>query len=136
MTVLNKVRSYFSLWMVGRNGYDGLNYTLLVCFLLSTVLTGALSWGLLSLFSTVLFCVIVFRFASKDLAARRQENRIFQRYTSGFTHKVKEELAVLRDREHSYFRCPECNHRLRVPKGKGLLKVTCSSCYHVFHKKS
>lgn len=28
--------------------------------------------------------------------------------------------------------CPECKARMRVPKGKGKIKITCSKCNHVF----
>lgn len=28
--------------------------------------------------------------------------------------------------------CPECKARMRVPKGKGKIKITCSKCKHVF----
>ena len=30
--------------------------------------------------------------------------------------------------DYSVVNCPKCNSRLRVPKGKGKIKVTCTKC--------
>jgi len=32
--------------------------------------------------------------------------------------------------------CPDCKHRMRVPKGVGKIKVKCSQCGHAFIKET
>ena len=39
-------------------------------------------------------------------------------------------------RQYKYFICPQCTQRLRVPRGKGRLRVTCTRCGNVFITKS
>lgn len=39
-------------------------------------------------------------------------------------------------RQYKYFICPQCAQRLRVPRGKGRLRVTCTRCGYVFETKS
>ncbi len=39
-------------------------------------------------------------------------------------------------RQYKYFICPQCAQRLRVPRGKGRLRVTCTRCGHKFETKS
>ena len=37
---------------------------------------------------------------------------------------------------HRYFRCPQCRATVRVPKGKGQIRITCPHCKHQFIKKT
>lgn len=39
-------------------------------------------------------------------------------------------------RQYKYFICPQCAQRLRVPRGKGRLRVTCTRCGNMFEIKS
>jgi glutaredoxin 3 len=34
--------------------------------------------------------------------------------------------------DYRIVQCPSCQARMRVPKGKGKIKVTCSRCQHQF----
>ena len=45
-------------------------------------------------------------------------------------------VTVFRDKEHRYFRCPNCGQYLRVPRGKGKINVTCRNCGASFEEKS
>lgn len=36
--------------------------------------------------------------------------------------------------DYSVISCPECNSRLRIPKGKGKIKITCSKCKQAFEQ--
>ena len=42
-----------------------------------------------------------------------------------------------RDRKnYSYFSCPSCRTLVRVPKGKGNIRITCPKCGETFVRKS
>ena len=40
------------------------------------------------------------------------------------------------DAEHRIFRCPKCDQRVRVPRGRGKISITCPKCGHEFIKRS
>ena len=88
-----------------------------------------LSWALL-IYS-------LFRTFSKRTQARAAENyRYFvcKNKVLGWFRRGK---ARWQDRKtHRYFRCPQCRATVRVPKGKGKIRITCPKCRHQFVKKS
>ena len=43
---------------------------------------------------------------------------------------------IRRDKEHRYFKCPNCGQQLRVPRGKGKITVTCRGCGASFQEKA
>ena len=40
------------------------------------------------------------------------------------------------DAEHRIFRCPKCSQRVRVPRGRGMIEITCPRCSNTFRKRS
>lgn len=40
------------------------------------------------------------------------------------------------DKDHRIFRCPNCDQRVRVPRGRGKIEITCPRCSHRFVKRS
>lgn len=40
------------------------------------------------------------------------------------------------DKEHRIFRCPKCSQRVRVPRGRGMIEITCPRCGSTFRKCS
>ena len=40
------------------------------------------------------------------------------------------------DKEHRIFRCPKCDKRVRVPRGRGKIEITCPHCGNKFIKRS
>lgn len=51
-------------------------------------------------------------------------------------HKARKNPTWSEIRQYKYFMCPQCAQRLRVPRGKGKLRVTCTHCGNVFETKS
>jgi len=39
-------------------------------------------------------------------------------------------------KQYKYLICPQCTQRLRVPRGKGKIRVTCTNCGNVFETRS
>ena len=40
------------------------------------------------------------------------------------------------DKDHKYFKCPNCGQKLRAPRGVGRFRVTCRSCGVSFEENS
>lgn len=130
------MRNRFYRFMYGRNGTDALArlFTLaaLVLIVLSIIFNriyapvGTLLW-VLAIVSLVYSYVRTF---SKQLDKRRAENarylawknRLHTRRTQGYDYK--------------FFKCPQCKTSMRVPKGKGKIRVTCHKCGNIFMTKS
>ena len=49
--------------------------------------------------------------------------------------KKKQEYASQR-KDYRFFKCPTCKQKVRVPKGKGKIKIHCPRCHNDFIKKS
>ena len=134
-------------FMEGRYGADELNRFLTVCgwvlLLIGFVLSGidskvALIVG--SVLVTLSWAALIyslFRTFSKRTQERASENYkyfVCKNKVLGWFRRLK---ARWQDRKtHRYFRCPQCKATVRVPRGKGKIRITCPKCKHQFVKKS
>ena len=129
-------RQKLQQFMIGRYGVDQLGIFLTVTALICSLLASLLGLGILSVLATVLLVYSIFRMYSRNITARFQENQKFMPYwqkISRFFIKIKHWFQQLqtkwRDRKtHRYFTCPTCQQTLRVPKGKGKIKISCPKC--------
>ena len=51
-------------------------------------------------------------------------------------HKARKNPTWSEIKHYKYLICPQCTQRLRVPRGKGRLRVTCTRCGNKFEAKS
>ena len=124
-------------FMYGRYGNDTLNRVLFVAAILLMLLTWIPrlwwmvfpSWGLL-LWAT-------FRCYSRNLTKRRGELAAWTSFWGRIRGFFLLQGSRWRDRKtHRYFKCKQCRVTLRVPKGKGMIDVTCPKCGSVTVKKT
>lgn len=127
---------FFSRFMYGRYGNDKLNVFLVL------VLIGM---GIISLFSNsyilialqfIVLALFLLRFLSKNTYKRRSENEKFLKLSAPVVRFFKSKIRQLKDKDNKYFKCPKCSAKLRVPKNKGKITVTCPVCRHKFDKKT
>jgi len=126
--------------MAGRNGNDQLNVFLLIVDVAMLVLGSIISRGRGSLLHTLaiaLLFVIYFRMFSRNVYKRREENGKYLRikYNAEAAMRVRKERWVQR-KEYKFFTCPSCKAALRVPRGRGKLKIVCRKCGTSFFGKS
>jgi V/A-type H+-transporting ATPase subunit E len=51
--------------------------------------------------------------------------------------KIKKKQEYARQlKDYRFFKCPTCQQKVRVPKGKGKIKIHCPRCHNDFIKKS
>lgn len=142
-------------FMQGRYGVDefgrfltGVAFVWIVIELLSrNRIFGILFW------LTIIY--LYYRMLSRDYGKRQQENSRFlaQRYrlqsawnrrfhTSGYRGgslsgrwaKFKYELT--QKKAYHIYKCPGCKQKIRIPRGKGKIVVTCPKCRTEFMKRS
>ncbi|MDN6639567.1 MAG: hypothetical protein L0L10_02170 [Tetragenococcus sp.] len=124
-------------FMRGRYGvFDPLNKMLLILTAILLILNLFTAIPLLGLLPLLLLVLVYYRFFSKRIYVRSNENQKYLRWQNKVKNffKLKKE-AVQNRKTYAYFHCPHCKKALRAPKGKGKIKVTCSQCQQQFTKK-
>ena len=127
-------------FMAGRNGNDELNRFLLAVDMVLILLSVIFSRGvgrILAPIALVLLGFTYYRMLSRDLIRRSDENaryfRIRERVLSAL--RVRKEQWVQR-KDYKFFVCPACKATMRVPKGRGKIKIVCRKCGNSFMGKS
>ena len=122
--------------MYGRYGADQLSWFLLIVYVALSILSGLPHLGLLSWVAMLVLVWSFFRMFSRRYDRRRAENARFLAMAGPALPWLKMRRTILRDRDHRYFRCPNCGQYMRVPRGKGRITVNCRSCGVSFEEKS
>ena len=130
------IRNAIQRFMYGRYGKDQLNTVLLIVSVTCYVLCFLTGFDLLYWVSFVSIAIALFRTFSRNPVRRRAENAKFLKIAGPALQWVRLRRTIHRDKEHCYFKCPNCGQQLRVPRGKGKITVTCRSCGAVFEEKS
>ena len=135
------MRERFARFMAGRNGNDQLNLFLLgVAVVLAVISAFFRSGGFGSFLSVVvlaLLAYVYFRMLSRNVDKRREENGKFMRFRynmEGRLRAAKERWVQRKD--YKFFSCPSCHTNLRVPRGKGKIKIVCRKCGTSFMGRS
>lgn len=124
--MFQRMRDSLARFMMGRNGMDTLNWVLWVVAIVMEIVGTIAGIEALSMISMVPLYVVLFRIFSRNLEKRQAENLALTQF-----------VARLKGRKtHCYFRCPGCKTQVRVPKGKGKIKITCPACRNTFVKKT
>jgi len=120
--------------MAGRNGMDRLSFILIIFFLILYPIKYIWILG------AVFLGIALFRIFSKDIGRRKLEldkyNQmtykqfmVLNKYFSPVFKKLKIFSYRTKERKnYKYLKCSNCKETLKVPKGKGNIKVTCPKC--------
>ena len=130
------IRNAIRRFMYGRYGNDQLNLFLVVLYLALYLLFAATRFVPLYWLTVVLIITALFRTLSRNLTRRREENAKFLRLIDPAVRWMRLRRPIRRDKEHRYFKCPNCGQMLRVPRGKGKITVTCRGCGASFQENS
>ena len=127
-------------FMAGRNGNDALNRFLLAIDLVLLVLSAIFAKSLGRLLYPLLLILLVFtyyRMLSRNLYKRQRENAWYYQKRSRFLGSLRliKERWVQR-KDYCFFACPSCKTVLRVPRGRGRIKIVCRKCGTSFVRKS
>ena len=129
---MNLIQRFF----YGRYGWDALNLFLAGLSLVLYLVDIFVRTPVLYLLYTLLLILALFRMLSRNFARRRAENAKFLVVAGPVIRWVKLRRTIHRDKEHRYFKCPNCGQQLRVPRGKGKITITCRNCGVSFEEKT
>ncbi len=126
--------------MYGRYGQDQLNMFLLAVALVSMLLGTILRGGVGSFLNGAALALLIlswFRMLSRNLTRRQAENAQYlrRRYqVTGWFRRLKTRWDQRKD--YRFYACPSCHTTLRVPKGRGKIRIVCRKCGTSFTRKS
>ena len=150
-------------FMYGRYGMDKLNFVLLIIGvainLLTSIIGRFLIWMMYGWVYTIIWLIgilplvfALYRALSRNIHARQKELYRYQRFEQwvkrlfgrGSYHKSNGRSSTVytsgkevKDRKnYKYFQCPSCRQKIRVPKGRGKIRIHCPKCGHDFEKKT
>ena len=136
-SMMYQMRNKFQRFMIGRYGADEfarfISTMIMVCLVLSIFTKGRLFYWI----GILLIIYSYFRMFSKNISARYAENQKFLNVRYKAVAKwnlTKKHLAE--SKTHRFFKCPQCKQKVRVPKGRGKICITCPKCKKEFVKKS
>ena len=126
--------------MAGRYGADQfgrfLSGAALVLLIVNLFVRGVVGQILYFLVLAVLVYNI-FRMFSKNTAARYKENVTYLKVKNrvvGWYANLRRRIRE--SKTHRFYKCPTCKTTVRVPKGKGKIRITCPKCGASFVRKS
>lgn len=123
-------------FMWGRYGIDRLNRILLACAFIFLILSMS-GVGIFYAAATVIMVYAYFRIFSRNISRRTAENQWYLKWemkARGFFLKKKKEFS--QRKEYRIYKCPGCGQKIRVPRGKGKIAVSCRKCGNEFVRKS
>ena len=131
------MKEKFRQFMMGRYGNDGLNQFLNITSLV--VILAYIITRLSPLFYLGMLALILcyYRMFSRNISKRTEEN--YKYYA--IKDRVMNKFSGLKDqwanrKLYHYYRCPQCRQKLRVPRGRGRIQISCPRCGTQFIKKS
>ena len=125
----DNINRKLGIWMQGRNGADELSRATMGLVLILILLSAIPKLSILNTLAMVLLIWSMFRICSKNVYKRRAERDAWLRMSGSVKSWFRLQRRRFRERkDYKYFRCKQCKTVLRVPRGKGKVKIVCRSC--------
>lgn len=132
----SRLRWTISRFMQGRYGIDKMFWGLYILGMVFWLISLFVPMPFISILSTICIFYGFLRCVSRNFYARRRELAAYEKLTAkprGFFRRQKRRW---QDRKtHRYFKC-KCGTFLRVPKGKGKIRIHCQKCNNFMIKKT
>lgn len=123
--------------MTGRYGVDHLSNAMLVVSISILIINIFAKIPLLNSLVTVIIIISYFRMFSKNINKRYQENMKFLQWWNPIRGKLnKTKIKIKQSKTHKFFKCPNCKQDIRIPKGKGRIKIRCPKCNEKFEGRT
>lgn len=131
------MKEKFQRFMMGRYGSDAFSKFLLTVVLILWVLDIFIDSRILSSWAILLIVYSYFRMFSRNTTKRYQENLKYLEIKNKILTRFKSGNAQANQRKtHHIYKCPTCKQKIRIPRGKGRIRITCPKCKTEFTKVS
>ena len=135
--MLNNLKMKLARFMQGRNGVDQFSQFLNVIVMTLLILSIFIRWSPIYWLGLALLVYMYFRIFSKNISKRSMENQKFCNLRYDFNVKLNKWKKEWEQRKiYRFFRCPMCHQKVRVPKGRGKICITCPKCRQDFIRRS
>ena len=131
------MKEWLEQFMAGRYGTDELAKYSLILAAAAAVINVFFRIPALNMLVLILFLWIYYRIFSRKIEKRSAENRAFLEARNRFFGYFRKKSMLAKDlKTHHIYRCPNCSQKIRVPRGRGRICITCPKCGNEFIKKS
>ena len=127
----------FMEFMSGRYGADQLSRFTLAVSLILLVLNIFTNLRIIYLAALIVLAWCYFRMFSRNIAKRSAENQKYLNMV--WKSKVKFgkfKNRIVQSKDYHIYKCPSCGQKIRIPRGKGKICITCPKCRTELEKKS
>ncbi len=130
-------REKFYQFIQGRYGVDQFSRFLTIAGIILMIISRFFGGFILDTLGFLMVIYAYFRMFSKNINKRYAENQKYLQYSSVFMRTLNGYKNSFSQRKtHRIFKCPSCKQKIRVPKGKGKIEITCPKCLSKFIRKS
>ena len=129
----NRLRNF----MLGHYGFDSFSKFLMGVALVLCILDIFINSVFINSWFIVIMIYVYYRMFSKNINKRYQENMKYLQVKNKVVAKFNSEKSIMKQRKtHHIYKCPTCSQKIRIPKGKGRICITCPKCKTEFTKTS
>ena len=126
MKYINK----FQKFMNGRYGVDELTKFIIKIYFILVIINLFINNKVLYLLELILLFIMFYRFLSKKIYKRSNENQLFLKIKNNLLKPFKNIERNIKDKEHIYKKCHKCKTTLKLPlpSKMGIKKAKCPKC--------
>ena len=130
------MREKMMRFMQGRYGNDRLGQVMLMLALVCVVLS-LFRIPFVSTLGLVILFLTYYRMFSRQISKRAAENQKYLQLEWKLRVKLqKRKQALAKSRTHRVYKCPNCSQKIRVPRNRGRIAITCRKCGTEFIRKT
>ncbi len=131
------MRNWLARFMIGRYGMDQLSKVLNWISLIFLIISMIVKHDIFLWIAIAILLYSYYRIFSRNTAKRYQENIKFLDFVGKIKQKRNRSRYQQEQRKiYKFFVCPQCKQKVRVPKGKGKICITCPKCRMEFVRRS
>lgn len=130
------MREKITRFMQGRYGNDRLGQVMLMAALACVVLS-LFRIPFISTIGLVILVLTYYRMFSRQIAKRAAENQKYMQLEWKVRVKLqKKKQSLAQRRTHRIYKCPNCKQKIRVPRNRGRIAISCRKCGTEFIRKT
>lgn len=124
-------------WAYGRNGADELSGAVTNLAIILVIINLFVGSRVLPAIALLLLIYAWFRISSKNIEARNRENTAALKAAGPVISFLSNPISMLQEnKNYVHYKCPSCGQKVRIPRGKGKVRITCPKCHTRFEGKA